>query len=689
MNDFAKGQRLSYPKVDILRNTNIVILKGPGNIRPTNPHGQNTSDLERRINLPQDVITFIKSSNAVRKYQTLFQQRFRNPVFIEVGSDLVLFCKCPHDLDEAQAELVGDLSVEIVKLQGAATAPPDTDRIKETLMKAKTVLNRDELRVDFSFIPGQGATTVAKVRLVGYAEYVKNLRDVLQDYLLNQVFTKEVLNLQHPEMVDCFGKILELISIKQTQVTLKQSLQPKPCVTISGPRCHVQEAHKALRSGLASLTLEKLVLDGPGAVRYFQAEGKTSKELVESSCKVLIQERQVSAPRQFIFSTPSLRHTTTTSQQSSFLFVGLQRQNVDAALTKIKNLYQDHSATKTFTNQDLADLTEEDIKKLMNLVETQDLYVQENPLSQGGLTVSGLKAGVNQVNQMLQTLIPLRKELRAKEEESLYPGIAWCILGQNGNWERLPKTGNYNLEKKNITKGIVDAHGVSWSVNLLKMEARRDLTGQTAKLKRLENLPDFTFPLYWDKMSKTQDLEQVLLDPSSAEHRTVQQGFNQTAHNKTIVKIERLQNVHLRRTYEMQKKHISEKNKNEGGVVERLLYHGTSQENLNSIKTKGFNRSFSGKHATVYGQGTYFAVNAGYSVSYAHPAADGTQTMFVARVLTGLFTQGRSDMRIPPPRNSQQPHDRYDSLVDNINNPSMFVVFHDNQAYPDYLITFR
>lgn len=169
--------------------------------------------------------------------------------------------------------------------------------------------------------------------------------------------------------------------------------------------------------------------------------------------------------------------------------MGLQRKNVDDALTKIKNLYQDHSATKTFTNQDLADLTEEDMKKLMNLVKTQDLYVQEDPLSQGGLTVSGLKAGVNQVDQMLQTLIPLKKEMRAKEEENLYPRIAWCILGQNGTWERLPKTGNYNLEKRNTTKSIVDAHGVTWSVNLLKMEARRDLTGQTAKLKRLENLP--------------------------------------------------------------------------------------------------------------------------------------------------------------------------------------------------------
>ncbi|XP_047241286.1 protein mono-ADP-ribosyltransferase PARP14-like [Girardinichthys multiradiatus] len=672
------------------RKTDAVILRGheEGRIRPSKPDGLSTIELERRVKLPQDLITFIRSSNAICKYQRLFQQRFSAPVFIEVGLDLTLFSMYSHDLDEAQAAVVEDLSVEIEKLQGAVAVSPDTDRIKETLIIAKKDLNRYELMVNFSFIPVQGATPVAKVRLVGYTEYVKKLRDVLQDYLLNQVTTKEVMSLQHPEMVDCFDKILELLRIKQTKVTLKASLLPNPCVAITGPRCHVQEAHKALRSGLASLTLEKLILDGPGALSYFQADGKMSKELVESSCQVLIKERQVSVPRR-LYSAVSLLLTTTTSHKSSFLFVGLQRKNVDEAITKIRDLYQAHSSTKTFTHHDLADLTQDDRKSLMNLVETQGLYVQEDPYSQGGLTVSGLKAGVNQVEQMLRTVTPLRREMRVKDEETLYPNVAWCILGQNDSWERVPKAANYNLENQNITKGIVDAQGLTWSVNLLQMEAKRNLSRQTAKLKRLENLPDFTFPLYWDNMSKNEDLKEVLLDPSSAEYRTVQQKFISTAQNKIIVKIERLQNVHLRRAYEIEKKHISEKNKKDGGAGESLLYHGTSQENLDSIKTKGFNRSFSGKHATLYGHGTYFAVNASYSVSYSNPAADGTQTMFVARVLTGRYTPGRSDMRVPPPRNSQQPYDRYDSLVDRMDNPAIFIVFHDSQAYPDYLITFH
>ena len=95
--------------------------------------------------------------------------------------------------------------------------------------------------------------------------------------------------------------------------------------------------------------------------------------------------------------------------------------------------------------------------------------------------------------------------------------------------------------------------------------------------------------------------------------------------------------------------------------------------------------------ATVYGLGTYFAVKASYSANptYSCPEADGTQLMFVARVLTGSYTLGQRDMKVPPPFSPQQPNIRFDSLVDDQQNPSMFVVFHDSQAYPDYLITFK
>ncbi|MEQ2311211.1 hypothetical protein AMECASPLE_017385 [Ameca splendens] len=118
------------------------------------------------------------------------------------------------------------------------------------------------------------------------------------------------------------------------------------------------------------------------------------------------------------------------------------------------------------------------------------------------------------------------------------------------------------------------------------------------------------------------------------------------------------------------------------------LYHGTSAESCNCIERDRFNRSYAGAHAAAYGKGVYFAVNADYSANRYCPAdPSGMKRLYVARVLTGRYTVGSSSMKAPPPRGSD-PTDCFDSLVNNQQQPIMFVIFHDDQAYPEYLITF-
>lgn len=45
-------------------------------------------------------------------------------------------------------------------------------------------------------------------------------------------------------------------------------------------------------------------------------------------------------------------------------------------------------------------------------------------------------------------------------------------------------------------------------------------------------------------------------------------------------------------------------------------------------------------------------------------------------------------MKRPPPMSSSDPHILYDSCVNNITSPSMYIVFERDQCYPQYLITF-
>lgn len=95
--------------------------------------------------------------------------------------------------------------------------------------------------------------------------------------------------------------------------------------------------------------------------------------------------------------------------------------------------------------------------------------------------------------------------------------------------------------------------------------------------------------------------------------------------------------------------------------------------------------------AAVYGNGTYFAVDARYSAQdgYSKPDAQGKKYMYLARVLVGDYCHGESGLVVPKAKNKSDPTNLYDSVADSIRSPSIFVIFNDIQAYPEYLITFK
>jgi len=62
--------------------------------------------------------------------------------------------------------------------------------------------------------------------------------------------------------------------------------------------------------------------------------------------------------------------------------------------------------------------------------------------------------------------------------------------------------------------------------------------------------------------------------------------------------------------------------------------------------------------------------------------------MFVCNVLIGQYTQGNSSMKTAPQLNPSS-NLLYDSLVDRMQDPTIFVAMTDSQAYPEYLITYK
>lgn len=181
------------------------------------------------------------------------------------------------------------------------------------------------------------------------------------------------------------------------------------------------------------------------------------------------------------------------------------------------------------------------------------------------------------------------------------------------------------------------------------------------------------------------------LDSSDAEFKMVSKRVMDTKGNasiRSIVKIEKIENQTLRKLYAVHKRDMEQRN---GKQVEneRSLWHGTVKESITNICTGGFNRSYCGKNAFVYGKGVYFARDFSYSAQsqYSKPDDTGTKYIFMCKVLTGTFNVGND--KVIEPEMKPGTDFRHDSTVNDLNDPSIFVIFKDAQAYPEYLVAFN
>ena len=88
-------------------------------------------------------------------------------------------------------------------------------------------------------------------------------------------------------------------------------------------------------------------------------------------------------------------------------------------------------------------------------------------------------------------------------------------------------------------------------------------------------------------------------------------------------------------------------------------------------------------NGTSFGRGSYFARNASYAFKYNQ------HKLLVARVLVGDVAPGRSSYLKPPPKDATKPFAAsFDSCVDNVVSPAIYVTFEFAQAYPAYVIHF-
>lgn len=220
-------------------------------------------------------------------------------------------------------------------------------------------------------------------------------------------------------------------------------------------------------------------------------------------------------------------------------------------------------------------------------------------------------------------------------------------------------------------------HGVTESVTKAVLAAQ-DILLDIGTRSHMET------PREWDPQTDNVAIKEVPI--GSPEWKRVTQRVLDTLPQVDVSKIERIQNRYLWEKYVFHSRRMKEKNN--GNIGEKELFHGTSNtlpEKIYADEEEGFDMRFS--RSGMWGQGNYFAEKASYSDNYAYQDPNGTKQLFLAKVLTGDSIEMKSDtkLRMPPPKDGTV---RYDTVNGVTHGCRVYIAYSNDKAYPLYLITY-
>ncbi|XP_069564028.1 protein mono-ADP-ribosyltransferase PARP14-like [Brachyistius frenatus] len=593
--------------------------------------------------------------------------------------------------DEVTAKL-GGVQLQIIRgdiINGG------TDVIVNT-----TDFSNNHSGVSQAILTAAGPTVQAELRRVG------NPADDMCTTGPGLLGCREIIHARFHSMSDMIRKNCNKI-LKQCESKGYQSVA-FPAINTGQAGMDPDEASKAMLDGMSSaitelkprsLSLIRIVIFQQMVFQAFRSQlenrfGLTAPSLsLRERAKQILKKVQDRCSRTSTSSAPQGQSFVSPKPQPAVMRVITCCPDIVKIVKKdLEGILQQQLIKRELNKQDLLllDAMELDAVQAKLKVSGISLEPGSNP-RQNIYVLRGLSEDVLSVIELINRAIQkaLFKDLQDKEEALLGLNIQWSIQDAKGVWQELSLHYNYVLEeaftKKEAFVEVVTLNGRMLNVNLTTGHATDSQISLTYKVKRTQSETALELPEYWEPMHD-ELFKKVELLPNSPEYQTVAQGFLKTA-TYHIHKIERVQNRYLWEAYSVCKKRIKAKN-GPADIGEKSLYHGTSAVSCDCIERDRFDRGYAGAHAAMYGKGVYFAVDASYSATRYSPAdGSGLKRLYVACVLTGRYTVGNSSLKAAPPRGKDRT-DCFDSVVDNQQQPTMFVIFHDDQAYPEYLITF-
>ena len=211
------------------------------------------------------------------------------------------------------------------------------------------------------------------------------------------------------------------------------------------------------------------------------------------------------------------------------------------------------------------------------------------------------------------------------------------------------------------------------------------------KESNIRTCVSLAFPTEWE--SQTSNVAFKPVRNASEEWRNVEGLMHKTLPSAKVVQVDRIQNCQLWEKYALERSHMEQRNI--GIINEKFLFHGTRKTNPRTVASslRGIDFRLSRRdHQLLWGNGTYFAVNASYSDRYSHENC-GVRELILVKVLTGhtcRYNRSHPSLTRPPPLLPGSDRDRlYDTVSGFAAGSDIYVVYDHDRAYPAYIVSYR
>ncbi|XP_031695676.1 protein mono-ADP-ribosyltransferase PARP14-like, partial [Anarrhichthys ocellatus] len=248
---------------------------------------RNVGMSKKHLNIPPALLDFLKTVDPMDMSQHLFTSKGIGAIYTIESKGLHLSGSSESVLAAAESKMKTDLAHQILDVE-------DQEVLKLHLW---VKLNQQLLESCNSSTKKTVAIQMHperrdKITVAGFLNQVKEVSSSLREFITNYSRVRETIRVKSCAVVQFIDKKKSqdwsgIAKDNDVEVLFDPE---RPKITLAGARIHVQNAKSCFQELSGALSTDNLIVDKPGAKKYFQSQGSLflSTIMTEFSCVVLL-----------------------------------------------------------------------------------------------------------------------------------------------------------------------------------------------------------------------------------------------------------------------------------------------------------------------------------------------------------------------------------------------------------------